>query len=161
MADTFATYSRRLDKLERALSGPDAEKLLESVGKDAKGDASEAVSGDLGDHSMSHWRRKSLIQIEARYDVKSDEQVDILPTPRSRGPWRVLEDGRRGGSATDLVQVGRMRKDGTRRGKSRGRNQGATAGKSTWTDATALMSVRTPARVQEEHVKVLRSAFGG
>ena len=160
MADTFESYARRLDKLNRSLSGPDMKQLLGTVGMAAKKDAAEAVAGDLGDHSMSHWRRGAPIPIEARFDVKSDSEVEVMPSPRSRGPWRVLEDGRKGGSATDMVQVGRRRKDGTRRGKSRGRNQGATSGKATWSDGEALMAQRTPGRVQEEHVKALRSAFG-
>ena len=159
MADTFATYADKLSKLEKALSGPEAEKLLHAVGKAAKADATEAVQADLGDRSMSHWRRGSPIELAARYDVKSDSEVEVLPTPRSRGPWRVMEDGRRAGSAYDLVQVGKRRKDGTRRGKSRGRNSGATQGKNTWTEASALMEQRTPERVQEEHVKVLRGIF--
>lgn len=134
--------------------------LLDAIGKAAKQDAAEAVRSDLGDMSMSHWWRGRPIEIQARYDVRSDHEVDLAPTPRSRGPWRVLEDGRRAGGAFDLVQVGRRRKDGTRRGRSRGRNQGATSGKSTWSDASRLMEQRTPQRVQDEHVKALRSAFG-
>ena len=161
MADTFESYSRRLDKLNRSLSGPDMEKLLATVGMAAKKDAAEAVAGDLGDHSMSHWRRGSPIQIEARFDVKSDSEVEVMPSPRSRGPWRVLEEGRKPGGAFDLVQVGRRRKDGTRRGKSRGHNQGATAGKGTWSDALAIMDAKTPGRVQDEIENHLRRAFGG
>ena len=160
MADTFESYARRLDKLNRSLSGPDMEKLLATVGMAAKKDAAEAVAGDLGDHSMSHWRRGAPIPIEARFDVVSDNVVEVTPSKRTRGPWRVLEEGRKGGAATDLVQVGRRRKDGTRRGKSRGRNQGATSGKATWSDGEALMASRTPGRVNDEWQKALRSAFG-
>lgn len=159
MADTFASYGARLDKVNRSLAGPDAQKLLHAIGKAAKDDAGEAAAGDLGDRSMSHWRRGNPIELAARYDLTSDTALDVSPTPRSRGPWRVMEDGRKSGSASDLVQVGKRRKDGTRRGKSRGRNQGATQGKGTWSDASALMADRTPGRVQDEHLKVLKSAF--
>lgn len=160
MADTLGSYADKVRRFEQALQGPDAEKLLNVVGKAAKQDAAEAVEADLGDRSMSHWRRGNPIELAARYDVRSDSEVEVLPTPRSRGPWRVMEDGRRAGSAYDLVQVGRVRKDGTRRGRSRGRNSGATQGKNTWTEASALMEQRTPERVQDEHVKLIRRTLG-
>lgn len=160
MADTFATYAKRLDKLNRSLDGPDKVKLLHELGKAAKEDTTDAVRGDLGDTSMSNWWRGKPIEAAARYDLVNQHAVDILPTPRSRGPWRVLEEGRKPGGAFDLVQVGRRRKDGTRRGKSRGRNQGATEAKETWSDAARLIEDRTPGRVQEAHVEALRDAFG-
>lgn len=159
MADTFDSYGKRIDKLGRALKGPEAEKLLHAVGKAAKDDAAKAAQADLGDRSMSHWRRGNPIELAARYDLTSDQSIDVTPTPRSRGPWRVMEEGRKGGSATDLVQVGRRRTDGTRRGRSRGRNSGSTQGKNTWTEATDLMERETPKRVDAEFTKTLRGIF--
>jgi len=148
MADTFASFSRKIDDFKGELDGSKLKRKLEQIGKEAKEDAAKAVRGDLGDASMSNWRRGSPIQILARYDLRSDHEIEVTPTPRSRGPWRVLEDGRQGGAATDLVLVGRVRKkSGTRRAKSRGRNQGGTAGKSTWSDAVAIMERETPKRV--------------
>jgi hypothetical protein len=147
MADTFASFSRKIGDLESELDGSKLKAKLEQIGKESKGDAEKAVRGDLGDLSMSNWRRGSPIQILARYDLRSDHEIEVTPSPRARGPWRVLEDGRRGGAATDLVLVGRVRKSGTRRAKSRGRNQGGTAGKSTWSDAVAIMERETPKRV--------------
>jgi hypothetical protein len=160
VADTFDSYGRRLDKLQRSFDGPDKAKLLHAVGKGAKDDVREAVRGDLGDQSMSNWWRGRPIEIAGRYDLEGDDVAEVTPTPRSRGPFRVLEEGRKPGGSYDLVHVGRRRKDGTRRGKSRGRNQGATAAKGTWSDAEQLIEKRTPERVQDEHVKALRSAFG-
>ena len=156
---SFAQYQARIEKLQRALEGPELEKVLHVLGKGAKGDAVKAVEGDLGDRSMSHWRRGAPIEVTARYDQVADNAIDVGPERKNRGPWRVLEDGRQAGSAFDLVQVGKRRKDGTRRGKSRGRNQGATEGKGTWSDAVAIMDNETPKRVAEEHDKVLRDIF--
>lgn len=153
MPDDFAAFNRKLDVLRDQLDGKQLQSSLEAVAKAAKDDAAEAVRGDLGDQSMSHWRRGNPFQIAARYDFPSDHEIEVKPTPRTRGPWRVLEEGRKAGGAFDLVQVGRARKDGTRRAKSRGRNQGGTGGKSTWSDAEALMDKRTPARVDRFVVK--------
>jgi hypothetical protein len=148
MADDFASFNRKLDDFRSELDGTKLKAKLDQIGKAAKDDAAKAVQGDLGDQSMSNWRRGSPFKIEARYDLKGDHEIEVTPTPRARGPWRVLEDGRRGGSATDLVLVGRVRKkSGTRRAKSRGRNQGATAGKNTWSEAVEIMERETPKRV--------------
>ena len=153
MADDFAAFNRKLDKFRDQLDGKQLRSSLEAVAKPAKDDAAEAVRGDLGDQSMSHWRRGNPIQILARYDFPSDHEIEVKPAPRARGPWRVLEDGRRPGGSHDLVQVGRTRKDGTRRAKSRGRNQGATAAKRTWSEAADLIERRTPDRVDRYVVK--------
>ena len=153
MADTFASFSRKIDDFKDDLDGSKLQKKLEQIGKESKEDAAKAVraesskKGSLADESMSNWRRGNPFKITARYDIKSDHEIEVTPTPRSSGPWRVLEDGRKGGAATDLVLVGRVRKSGTRRAKSRGRNQGGTAGKSTWSDAVAIMERETPKRV--------------
>lgn len=157
----MGSFAKRVEGFADDLAGQALRAASEKVGKAAKGDASEAVRGDLGDESMSHWRRRAPIQIAARYDVKSDHQVEVLPTPRSRGPWRVLEDGRSAGSATDVVQVGRVRKNGTRRAKSRGRNQGGTGGRKTWTAAVVLMADRTPGRVNKELGRSMSRHFRG
>lgn len=149
MADTFASFNRKLDDFRGELDGSKLQRKLEAIGKAAKEDAHGAVRGDIGDQSMSNWWRGRPIQVQARYDLKGDSTIEVTPTPRSRGPWRVLEDGRRPGGAYDLVQVGRVRKNGTRRAKSRGRNQGATAAKTTWSDALAIMERETPKRVDK------------
>jgi len=160
MVDTLASFGRRVEGFADDLGGQVLRVASEQVGKAAKGDATEAVRGDLGDESMSHWRRKSPIPIGARYDLRSDHQGEGLPTPRARGPWRVLEDGRSAGAATDVVQVGRVRKNGTRRAKSRGRNQGGSRGRGTWTAAVKLMADRTPGRVNKELGRSMSRHFG-
>lgn len=159
--DDFATVGRKFEAFADDLAGRTLAEVMERLGQAAKKDAAEAVTGDIGDLSMSNWWRGRPIQIQARYDVVSDHEVEVTPQPRSRGPWRVLEEGRRGGAASDLVLVGRARKDGTRRGRSRGRNVGATAGKQTWSDAERLMDERTPKRVDAEVRAAARRRFRG
>ena len=155
MAESFGDFSRKLTALEKELDGAGKKRMLDTLGKGGKEDAYAAVAGDLGDHSMSHWWRGRPIDINARYDVKGDS-VEITPAGRARGPWRVLEDGRKGGGSHDLVLVGRVRKDGTRRARSRGRTSGATRGKGTWTDAERLLEKNTPKRAEQEFVKSLK-----
>jgi hypothetical protein len=153
MADDFAAFRRKVDKLEREYDGRALQDKLHKIGQESKKDVAEAVTGDLGDQSMSNWWRGRAIQIVGRYDFPSDHEIAVTPAPRARGPFRVLEDGRQSGGAFDMVQVGRVRKDGTRRGRSRGRNQGATAAKNTWSDAEQLLERRTPDRVDKYVVK--------
>lgn len=159
MADDFATYARRIERLNKALSGPDKRKVLTRLGVEAKKDVAEAIKSDLGDLSMSNWRRGRPINITSRFDIKSDDTLEVTPSPRARGPMRVLEEGRRGGSASDLVQGRRTKSGNRRRGRARGRNQGATAAKNTWSDAERLIADRTPQRVDQAHQQALRAAF--
>ena len=161
MADDFVTVAAKFDKFADDLAGRTLSEALGKLGQAAKKDADEAVRGDLGDLSMSGWWRRKPIQIQARYDVVSDHEVEVGPARRAAGPWRVLEEGRRGGGSFDMVLVGRARKDGTRRGRSRGRNVGATAGKGTWSDAERLIEDRTPKRVEAAVSSALRRRFRG
>lgn len=158
MAESFAAFSQRLDVLAHDLAG---KQMLEAVGKAAKNDVDDAVHATLGDDSMSNWRRGHPIPIQGRWQVVGDS-VQITPAPRGRGPFRVLEDGRQGGGSHDLVLVGKVRKDGTRRARSRGRTQGATSEgkvKHTWTHAEALILRRTPSRAGVEFQKAIKRAF--
>ena len=158
MAGDFAPFLKKIDALQKELGGEGRKRMLTTLGKAAKDDVGQAVAGDLGDHSMSHWWRGRPIEILGRYDVKGDT-VEVTPALRSRGPFRVLEDGRRGGGSHDLVLVGRVRRDGTRRARSRGRTSGATRGKGTWSDAERLIKERTPRRASEEFVKSIHRAL--
>lgn len=138
--DDFAAFNRKLDRFRDQLDGRQLQAALDAIGKAAKEDAAEAVRSDLGDQSMSHWRRSRPIQIVARYDFPSDHEISVTPAPRARGPFTVLEEGRRAG-----VSKGR-------RGRA-GRPVSASTGKQTWTEAAALMDRRTPDRVDKYVVK--------
>lgn len=156
----FREVDLKLKALAYDIDGPGRAKVLEKVGSEAKKDVAVAVAADIGDTSMSHWRRGKPIEISGRYELHGESAVEILPAGRSRGPMRVLQDGRQPGGAYDLVQVGRKRKDGSRRAKSRGRNQGATDGKQTWDDAASAIEKATPKRVAREVYQIKRKHFG-
>lgn len=162
---TFEQFGRKLATLDARLLSPEGRKRIAlAVGKDAQGDIKDAVRGDLGDTSMSGWRRGSPIDASAtRVTANGDGSVTVSPAGKSAGPMRVLESGRQAYTAGDSRTAGfRTRKrDGARVQKNRRvkRNVGATKGKGTWSDAEQLIDQRTPRRVYRETTKVLREVF--
>ena len=167
---TFPEFSAKLEHLQREWSGVEGRRRLERVAQKTKGDVGEAVKGDLGDLSMSGWRRGNPIDVQGRYDVVTDSSFTVTPAKRGRGPMRVLEQGRNQGNAfgfsgpgvnaktgaTSRNADGSVRKVRARKGK---RWNGRTAGKGTWSDATTLMRARTAERVHDELVKAMREVF--
>lgn len=167
---TFAEFDLKLQHIQQEWSGAAGRRRLERVAVKTKGDVAEAVKGDLGDLSMSGWRRGNPIDVQGRYDVQTDSSFTVTPAKRGRGPMRVLEQGRNQGNAfgfagpgvnaqtgaTARNQDGSVRKVRARKGK---RWNGRTAGKDTWSDATALMQQRVAGRVHDEVVKSLREVF--
>ena len=156
--------AKQASALERALSAPAPGDIMKMVGGKFVSIAAAQVAADIGDNSMSHWRRGSPTPIVAQAKVDKST-VTAQPTPRSRGPWRVLTDGRRGGAATDLMLVGRVRKKGknagTRRGRARGRNSGNTAGGGTWTRVEAAMNQVAPVIVEKNTKAAVSKALRG
>lgn len=137
--------------------------ILREAEQEMKAGAVKAVAADLSvtgtPEGFSGWRPTGVVPLEVRGKNQGDDSVLIQPSPQSRGPWRVAQDGRRGGGAFDLIQVGRVRKNGTRRGRSRGRNQGGTGGKGTWDDAVELGTAKLPKKVRSEIASAMKGAF--
>jgi hypothetical protein len=147
VADDFSALARKVDRLATEFSDRAIADLNKRVGMETKKDVDAAVKGDLGDLSMSNWRRGKPIQVTGRFDVEGDSLI-ISPAARSRGPMRVLEDGRRAG-----------RSRGTRRRASR--PVSASRGKSTWSDAVRIMEREVPGRIAKQVNKAIRSALRG
>ena len=145
MATDLDGLNRKLDQLADSLTN-DTKKLLTRVGMEGKSNTTSAVKGDLGDTSMSNWRRGKPIQVGVRFDIRSDSSVEFAPTPRSSGPMRVLESGRQAGMSKGKRRKGRV---------------GSTAGRGTWTDATKKMEQELPKIVHEHTRATLRKLFGG
>jgi len=164
-ATPIEAFAIQMDAMGAAMTGKDLDAVLTKAGTEAKEQAANAVKaegsrrGSLGDQSMSNWRRGNPFKIGARYDIEGTT-VSVTPDRRASGPWRVLEEGRSSGGSFDMVLVGRARKDGTRRGKSRGRNQGGTTGKRTWSDAERLIEAKVPPVVIESAWEVMRKRWG-
>lgn len=146
--DDLASFAAKMGRLGDELSGAALKRIVTKVGVEAKKDADKAVRADLGDTSMSGWRRGRPIPIQARFDVKGDSLVEVLPTPRSRGPWRVLNEGRKAGQSRG------------RRGRA-GRNNGSTPAKHTWDEAAREIERRSPERIAKEVNQAVRRALRG
>lgn len=152
MAGDLAGLQRKIEMLEREFSGEAGRRRLGAIGRDTKKDVDEAVRGDLGDQSMSGWRRSKPIQIRGRYDIVSDHELRIYPN--AAGPMVVLEVGRNHAKARPTPVFNKRGKQ-TKRSKWNGR----TSGKRTWSHAEALINARVPARVDRQVVKSISKFF--
>ena len=159
-AADFARIDRKLRAVEKVLDDPEA---LNEAGKKLKKLPEKAAEADIGDNSMSAWRRGKPIPLQARYDVEDRASLVIKPTPRSRGPWRVMEDGRQAAGAGTLRSGGirRRKSDGvlSTRLRVRRRTVGAMAGKDTWSDAERMVFDEAPRLISEAKVKQIRAIF--
>ena len=143
MTTDLAGLAKKIDSLNDSLSN-DTKRLLNRVGMEGKANATSAIKGDLGDLSMSNWRRGKPIPIGVRFNILSGSEVEFTPTPRASGPMRVLEDGRRAGMSKGKKRKGRV---------------GATAGRGTWSDTVAKMETELPKVVHEHTLATLRKLF--
>jgi hypothetical protein len=154
---------RKSDQMAAELDGRQARATLHETAKNcALWDAPAAVRADIGDLSMSNWWRGRPIEIvaQAPEGKATPLQAVVEPKGRARGPWRVLQDGRRAMSAGEgKLRFVQTKTKGLRtRHRIVKRNQGATAGKNTWSDATVLMTVRAkrevPNRIDKAFVRI-------
>jgi hypothetical protein len=130
------------------------------VGAQAKEDAKTAVARDIGDHSMSGWPRAKPLDLAAEWK-SLDDGIIVRPTGRTRGPWRVMEDGRK------AYRAGQFRSRGSRVGKGGAYTRlalvsgtvGATQGKSTWSDATDIIAKDAAKKITKAKVAAVRKAW--
>lgn len=174
MAQDLAAFQRKIDGVIKEFDGTAGKKRLQRVAIETKKDVDEAVRNDIGDLSMSGWRRGNPFEVKGRFDIISDHEFEVNPAKRGRGPMRVLEQGRNQGNAGGIAgpgviqrgentgttlrtKAGKVRKVRARRAR---RWNGRTQGKGTWSDAVHLMEQRVPGRVDKEVVKALRRHLG-
>jgi hypothetical protein len=152
MADTFASFAKRVDGFQKEL-GDDA--MGHALGKMAKAEATKAASADLGgDPKFSGWKPV----LDTRYDIIGPGRISFHPSRSSAGPWTVAEFGRGSSvgpslSSSSLTPTGRVSK---RRKK---RNNGRTKGKGTASDALAAIDKKAPGVVDEQVGKAIRKFF--
>lgn len=158
---------RNCRELIAGLDGPMLDTVLNEVGLEVKPLVESGVASELGDTSMSGWRRGAPVKIAGRYDIFTESAPDqssaeqslvVRPTPRARGPMRVLERGRHMGNAGGIagpavIQTGdragqtRRRKNGTIAVSKPGRAKrwnGYTRPQQTWSEISALIERRAP-----------------
>lgn len=178
--DDLQRLQARCSALLLGLKGPLLDDALTRVGVDTKGLVRAAVAADIGDDSMSGWRRGNPIAIVGRFDVfagdsvrgddTSEKALVVRPASRARGPMRVLEQGRHMGNSAGVagpgvVQKGadagttRRRKNGTiatvRASKGR-RWNGYTGPQGTWSDSVNLLNRKAPALAEQAITDAIR-----
>lgn len=163
-------FVRKVERFARNLDGDAMTSMLDKVGMGLKEDIEDAVRGDIGDRSMSGWTRQSPFNLTGRYE-STPTTLEIRPAndgaqwSKGLGPMRVLENGRRAYAAGDMRSrgFGKARKDGTRKEKFSKvtRKSGATRGKSTWSDAEALMKANYGRRADDAWHEMVTDTFGG
>lgn len=164
MPDTGArsgTYvlARKIDSMIAELDGRQAWSKLVAAAKYANEYGVEPVlkADTGGDGLMSNWwregsgRRQNRRPIPIVTVVRSvgQFQVSVEPAARSRGPWRVLEEGRKANTPGVTYVKGHVRKgrvpkkldlgNGQRLYRRTNRGASRSRPKYTWTKATAAM----------------------
>lgn len=168
-AADVARLHRKLDRVAREFDGRALDERLLKLGKEASRFVDDAVratpakSGTLGDGSMSGWRRRAPIRLYGVARKRGAARVVVMPAPRSLGPMRVLEDGRKPRNAGSLYKRSQYtsKKTGatyTRLGVAK-RNVGATEPKRTWTHATTTIARYVPPAGRREFVNSWKKAL--
>lgn len=164
----------KLAGVVRDMTRDQREPILKSVGTKLVPDVDNAVRttpvarGSLADNSMSGWhgRQQGAQPVQIVGMVSSSaSQVSIRPARMSRGPMRVLEEGRKAYSVGDFRISGSYTSKRTGITKARprrvNRTVGATQGKGTWTRATEAVAQHYPSLMAGELRRVLNEHFKG
>lgn len=132
--------------------------IMKEVRAPLERDVEKAVRGDIGDLSMSGWRRKKAVPITPTSVFVGREVLEVQPARMALGVMRTLSEGR---NPTGQPKAPRILKSGkVSRAKQR-RWNGRTKGKGTWDDATALMETTAPKVMRDAVVKVVGEVFRG
>ena len=168
---TFAKLGSDLAAIERDLSGEVSRGGLARVGKAVQVEIEKAVTADIGDTSMSGFKRGAPIAITGTSRLISDHAVLVEPVKQAKGPMAVLERGRNQGNASGFSGPGISADGTTRRTKSgavrktrarRGRRwNGTTEGKNTMAEASQAIKNRAPELIAKEVNKVIARRLRG
>lgn len=168
MIDTsdLDALTRKLQRLAAGFDGPTKVRVLKKIDKPLQADVEKAVRTDLGDLSMSGWRRGRPVPIIPTARVRTDG-IAVSPAGRAIGPMRTLSEGRNGGGGFQGPGVNartgatkRTKKGNLARVRAR-RNNGTTRGKGTWTDAVRLMQDTAPKVLRKAVIDEVGEVFRG
>jgi len=81
VATSLQGFERKLVAVGKEFDGSAGLARLKRVAMDTKGDIDVAVKGDLGDSSMSGWRRGRPVQVKGAFKVEGDV-VAMVPNGR-------------------------------------------------------------------------------
>lgn len=172
MAQSFADLDRKLEHVVRDLDGEVSRGGLKRVGEDVQVEIERAVTADIGDTSMSGWRRSGPIAIAGTSRVISDHEVIVEPVRPAKGPMAVLERGRNQGGGSHGFSGPGISSDGTTRRNANGslrrvrarkgrRWNGYTSGKGTMGDASQAIKNKAPKLIAAEVHKALAKRLTG
>ena len=165
--DDWQRLHKRIDGLYAEFDGRAFKDRLQKVGKQLEPLVEHAVTGSIGDTSMSGWTHKKPAELTGHSELSTTVDTGIFVAPavkaglwhRGLGPMRVLQDGRK------QYRAGDRRAAGTRVKKKTGevvtkyrkvkRNVAATKGKGTWTAAMNAMGRGIGDRVNREALSPL------
>ena len=153
MADTFASFDRRVAGFQKELGD---DKMGHALGKMAKDEAKKAASADLGgDPKFSGWAPT----LDTAYDIIGPGRISFKPKKRSAGPWTVAEFGRNQAAGPRMVGP-RLTKTGRVSKARQKRYNGRTQGKGTATDALAAIDKKASSVVEKQTKAAIRKFFG-
>lgn len=165
---SFAQLERKFQQLAKELDGGSMRDRLDRVGKVSHGDIDAAIRGDLGDSSMSGWRRGRPIEITGTHRVVGDSAL-FFSAGKASAQMRVLQSGRNQGSS-GMAGPGVSADGTTRRTKAgnvvRARARvgrqwnGTTRGKGTWDAAANRLAANVPKRIHKEGVRAAITSAG-
>ena len=171
MAQSFADLDRKLGRVVADLNGEVSRAGLARVGKKVQDAIEHAVSADIGDTSMSGWRRGAPVAVVGTSRAISDHAVIVEPVKPAKDPMAVLERGRNQGNAGGMAGPGVSADGSTRRNKNgsvrRARTRkakrwnGYTQGKGTMGDASQAIKDKAPRLVAGEVHKALGKHLRG
>ena len=171
VAGDFGSLNRKMEAVSRDLSGETSKAQMKRVGAKLAPLIDKAVRADIGDLSMSGWRRGDAIPIEGVARVLSDHVVKVEPDKPGKGPMAVLERGRNMGNASGMAGPGVSADGSTRRNESgalrkvRARKSrrwnGYTDPLRTMSDASQLIKDKAPELIQRELHKALGKHLSG
>ena len=135
MADDLASFAAMLRKLGQDINGPLMRAAMRDIGKAAERELANAARRDLGDGRFSGWSKAPALTVEAK--PTEPGVLELVPAPRTAGPWTVATYGRRKGHK--------------RTAKRSNTGWGATRGKGTFDDGLTAID-RTFDAVAEKAV---------
>lgn len=132
------------------------------VGKLGAQDATNVIKRAIGDTSMSHFSRRSPVDLTVKAFVTSDHEITFGPERKAIGPSVVLNSGHKSYAKGDRRLTGKVsKKTGKALSRKVKRSTTGHAGKGTADEGHRLIAARTPGRLHDEVVKVLRREFRG
>jgi hypothetical protein len=148
MAGDFADLKRKLDGVGNALTGAAVRQITTNVAVKSKAAATSAISPK----TLSHYGRKS-VTVKARFDVKSDHEAELKPTPA--GLAALLEKG----SGTTWKAPKRRGSARRKRGTVGSYQRGKVPARQAWTKGVSAFAPKVSGWVHDEVARALGSVF--